>query len=164
MLDPLTAISLASAVVQFTDFGIELVRGSIEVYHSANGVNSERSNLELKITHARKLADSIISPFEHNENDGLASGDGNELRKLAESSKRIANDLLSVLNDLKVKKPAGSGRKLESFRKAVAAQTPHNKNKIAVLEKELLRVQEEMLSSILFMMRYITDDIKVEHR
>ena len=153
MLDPLTAISLAGSVVQFTDFCIRLVAGSIEIYQSTTGVNSERSNLEFKITHVRNLADKVISLLEHNKDDGLASRDGNELQELAEKCQQIADDLLSVLDDLKVKKPAGPGRKWESFQKAVAAQTPRNKNKIAVLDKALHGVQEGILNRVQVMMR-----------
>lgn len=153
MLDPLTAISLASSVVQFTDFCIRLVAGSIEVYQSATGVNSERSVLEIKTIHVRNLADKVLSHLKDNKDDGLAARDENELRRLAKSCQRIADDLLSVLDDLKVKKPAGPGRKWESFYKAVAAQTPHNKNKIAALDKMLHGVQEGILNQVQVMMR-----------
>ncbi len=153
MLDPLTAISLASCVVQFTDFGIKLVTGSIELYHSVDGTNAERSNLDKKVTRVRNLADKIILPLEHKHGDGPASKDEEELIELAKSCKRIASDLLKVLDDLKVKKSAGLGRKWESFQKAVAAQTPHNKNKIMALEKELGRVKREIFDRIQIMMR-----------
>ena len=150
MLDPFTAVSLASCVVQFADFGIKLVVGSIELYYSANGLNAERSNLELKTNHVRKLANKIIAP-EHE--DVLTFGSNDQLSHLVESCNLIAKDLLSVLDDLKVKKVAGPGRKWESFRKAVAALTPHNKNKIATLETELRRVQEMIFNEIQLMMR-----------
>ena len=152
MLDPLTAISLASAVIQFTNFGIKLVTGSIEVYHSADGANAERSNLEFKSNRVIKLADKIIFP-EHNRNDGPESKDDRQLRELARSSKSIASDLLNVLDELKVKAPASHGRKWESFKKAVAAQTPHNKKKIAELDKRLHIVHQEMFDQIELMMR-----------
>lgn len=103
MLDPLTAISLASSVVQFTDFGIKLVTGSINIYYSADGVDAERSGLELRIVHVRKLADKVIFPLEHNNDDGPASEDEKELKELAKSCKVVASDLLSVLDGLKVK-------------------------------------------------------------
>ena len=153
MLDPLTAISLASAVVQFTDFGIKLVSGSIELYHSASGLNAERSNLELKIAHLRKFTDEILSSFEH-KNEGPPSEDEKELRQLANDSKFTALHLLSVLDDLKVKRPAGPGRKWESFKKAVAAQTPHNKDRIALLESTLHGLQDGILERLHLMMRY----------
>lgn len=74
MLDPLTAISLASSVIQFTDFCIRLVAGSIEVYQSTTGVNSERSNLELKITHVRNLADKVFPTSNTTRMMGLRQG------------------------------------------------------------------------------------------
>lgn len=152
MLDPLTAISLASAVVQFTDFGIKLVTGSIELYHSADGANAERSNLELNSNRVINLTDKIIFP-EHNGDDGPESEDDKQLRELAKCSKLIASDLLNVLDELKVKAPASHGRKWESFKKAVAAQTPHNKNKIADLDKRLHSMHQAMLDQIQFMLR-----------
>ena len=151
MLDPFTAASLASCVVQFTDFGIKLVEGSIALYNSANGLNAERSNLELKTNHVRKLADKIIA-LEH-ENARLTVGSNDQLSQLAESCNLIAKDLLSILDALKVKKLAGPGRKWESFRKAVAALTPHNKDKIATLETQLRRVQGMIFYEIQLMMR-----------
>ena len=130
MLDPLTAISLASSIFQFTDFGIKLVTGTIELDHSANGLSGERSNLEYHTTLVRKRAETIIHSSDYNGDDDPASENEKELRELAASCQGMASNLLSVLDDLKVKKPAGPGRKWESFRKAVVALTPHNKNKI----------------------------------
>ena len=151
MLDPFTAVSLASCVVQFTDFGIKLILGSIELYNSANGLNAERSNLEFEINSVRKLADKIIALNE--DSDGLLSGRNHRLSILAKSCNEIAFDLLSVLDDLKVKKLAGPGRKWESFRKAVAALTPHNNKRISNLETSLRRLQEIMFNEIQLMMR-----------
>ena len=156
MLDPLTAISLASSIVQFTDFGIKLVTGTIELYHSADGLSGERSNLEHRITLVRKYAETIILSSQDNGDDDPASENDKELGGIAASCKQMASDLLSVLDDLKVKKPAGPGRKWESLRKAVAALTPHNKNMIDALDKRLHVVKEEMLNRIQFMMRYIS--------
>ena len=151
MLDPFTAVSLASCVVQFTDFGIKLISGSIELYNSANGLNAERSNLEFKINSVRKLADKIIALNE--DSDFLLSGRFARLSILAKRCNLIAKDLLSVLDDLKVKKLAGPGRKWESFRKAVAALTPHNNKRISSLEANLCSVQEIMFNEIQLMMR-----------
>ena len=148
MLDPLTAVSLASCVVQFTEFGIKLIERSIELYNSANGLNAERSNLELKTKHVRKLAEKIVA-FEH---EGFHESNG-RLINIAKSCDSIAKRLLSVLDDLKVKRLAGPGRKWESFRKAVADLTPHNKKKIATLEADFRLMQEMIFSEIQIMMR-----------
>lgn len=151
MLDPLTAISLASSVVQFTDFGIKLITGSIELYKTSNGVGADNAEIEMKIDHARKLAKRVMLPFDNTGEP--TSGDEKELRELAKSCDVIASDLLSVLHDLKVKKPAGAGRMLESFRKVVAAQTPWNKDKIASLCKRLQILQKSIFQQVHIMMR-----------
>lgn len=151
MLDPLTAISLASSVVQFTDFGIKLLTGSIKLYKTSNGVDVDHADLETKIDQARKLAKRVMLPF-HKTGEPM-SEDEEELRGLVKSCDAIASDLLSVLHDLRVKKPPGPGRMLESFRKVVAAQTPWNKDEIAALSKRLQILQESIFQRIQVMMR-----------
>ena len=156
MLDPLMAISLASSIVQFTDFGLKLVTSTIELYHSADGLSEERSNLEHQTSLVREYAKAIFHSSEYDGDYDPASENEKELRELAGSCEGIASNLLLVLDDLKVKRPAGPGRKSESFRKAVAALTPHNKNKIEALEKRLRSVKDAILNRIQFMMRYIS--------
>jgi len=153
MLDPLTALSLASSVVQLTEFGIKLVTGSVELYHSANGSNAETSDLEVKIAYVRKLAEKVDYPLEPSDDGGPASKNRGELRELAKSCKSITSDLVLVLDGLKVKKSAGAARKWESLQKAVAAQTPWNKDKIASLDKRLRVVQQAIFNQIQSMMR-----------
>ncbi|KAL9129624.1 MAG: hypothetical protein Q9175_007252 [Cornicularia normoerica] len=149
ILDPLTAISLASAIFQFADFGVKLVTDAIKLYHSADG---KRSNLKHQVTLVRKYAETIILSSKYNGNDNSTLENDKELRELAVSYKRIASELLSVLDDLKVKRPRGPGRKWESLCKAVAALTPHNKNKIEALKTKLRYVRDEILSRLQFMM------------
>ena len=153
MLDPLAAISLANCVVQFTEFGIKLVTGSIELYRSVDGANAERSSLEFQTTHLRKLSEKLINTLDQNEDDRSASSDEATLKLLATCCKDIATDLLSVLEDLKIKKKPGLGRKWESFQKAVEAQTPWNKHRIAAVKKLLVSLQAQMFNQIQFMMR-----------
>lgn len=155
MLDPFTAVSLASCVVQFTDFGIKVIKGTIELYNSVNGLNAEKSDLEFKINHVRKLAEKIIA-LDHEDADMLTLRSDGQLRERAKDCNLIAKDLLSLLDDLKVKQLQGPGRKWESFRKAVATLTPHNKKKIADLENKLSLVQELMRNEIQLMMRQVS--------
>lgn len=145
-MDPLTAVSLASCVVQFTDFGVKLVSSSIKLYYSADGFDEERSQL-------RNFAEKVALSLVHCEDGKEASNDLRDLRELGETCQKIALELLSVLDGLKVKKPGGASRKWESFQKAVAAQTPWNKGKVALLERRLRSVREEMFQRIQAMMR-----------
>lgn len=147
MLDPLTAISLASAVVQFTDFGIKVVTESLKLYRSS------KSDLEPKIARISLLADKIITPLKNNNDGRKKSRFYQEIENLAETCKSITTELLSIFNGLKANKPAGPGRMFESFQKAIAAQTPWNKKLVTSLEKELSEVQKEMFHWIQLMMR-----------
>ena len=153
MLGPLTAVSLASSVVQLVDFSIKVVTGSIELYHSANGSNTERSDLEAKTARICNLAERVDVPPEPSNYVSSGPTDSRELGELAKTCKSVASDLIAVLGDLKVKRPAGPGRKWESFQKAVAALTPWNKDKIASLDKRLSRLQQDIFSQILIMLR-----------
>ena len=153
MLDPLTAVSLASSVVQFVDFGIKVVTESIELYHSVDGSSGDLSDLETKIVRTRELAQKIEVVVEQNREREHVSEDENTLKNLAISCNSITSDLLTILDGLKNKKSAGPGRKWESLQKAVKAQTPWNKAKIESLEKRLLRVRLAIFEQIQIMMR-----------
>ena len=115
MLDPLTALSLASAVAQLTDFGNKTLKGSIKLYYSANGVDAERSDLEFKIQRLREIADKVKIPLQPDSSREAISSDEEELEHLAESCGRIASDLLSVLDAFKVKNISRSGPKMGEF-------------------------------------------------
>ena len=149
MLDPLNAIGLASAVIQFTDFGIKVVKGSLEIY------KSYESDLETKIRQISLLADRLLPAIEDDTDEQQRHQNLRELGKLAKTCKWIATELLSVLGSLKANKPAGFGRKFESFQKAVAAQTPWNKKRVASLEQKLYEAHRSMLHWIQITMRYL---------
>jgi len=103
MLDPLTAISLASSVVQFTDFGIKLVTVVLSTITLLMGSMRRGPVLNSGFVHVRELADNVIFPLEYNNDDRPALEDEKELKELAKSCKVVASDLLSVLDGLKVK-------------------------------------------------------------
>jgi hypothetical protein len=46
MHDPLTAISLASAIVQFVDYGTKIVLNTKEIYQSTSGATDANNRLE----------------------------------------------------------------------------------------------------------------------
>ena len=124
MLDPLTAVSLASSIVQLTDFGIKVVTSGINLYYSVDGFDAETSDLDFRTTNLRKLTDRVVVPPGHDDENKSTSEGEKELVDLAKRCRTIATELLTVLDGLRVKKPAGTSRKWESCRKAIAAQTP----------------------------------------
>ncbi|KAJ5547388.1 hypothetical protein N7494_004973 [Penicillium frequentans] len=54
VLDPLAALSIATSVIQFVDFGAKLLSKSREIYKSADGVLADHAE---QVAVASKLAD-----------------------------------------------------------------------------------------------------------
>lgn len=55
-MDPLSALSVASSVVQFVDFGRQLLSASYEIYRSSSGISSK--NVDLR-TISKDLTDLV---------------------------------------------------------------------------------------------------------
>jgi hypothetical protein len=154
MLDPLTAVSLASAIVQFVDFASKVIRGASEIYNSADGALRDNAELEDSTTKINQLNDRILVPSTVTNTGGTLAED-TALTELASTSKVVADELLSLLQDFRSVRRSGSHRKWESFRKAVLAQTPWNKDKIQRLESKLNGLQEMIRSHLLDVLRYV---------
>ncbi|MCJ1293593.1 hypothetical protein MMC34_005148 [Xylographa carneopallida] len=62
MLDPFAALSLASSVVQFPDFGGKLFKEGSELYHSVNGALSVNVELEKITVDLREVTRKLEAP------------------------------------------------------------------------------------------------------
>jgi len=58
-MDPLTALSLASAVVQFVDFGISILKAGNEVYRRLDGCSIRNAAIEDVTTDLQELMDRL---------------------------------------------------------------------------------------------------------
>ena len=54
-MEPLSALAVACAVIQFVDFGSKLIGTGLEVYKSPNGAPEEAIEIETLATHAEQL-------------------------------------------------------------------------------------------------------------
>ncbi|KAF8862787.1 hypothetical protein BDZ45DRAFT_183438 [Acephala macrosclerotiorum] len=106
MLDPFSALGLASNIVQFVDFASELVSGSVELYRSADGTS--KRNVELaSITSDLKSISSSLKSADHDEG---------QIPALSKQCKTLADQLLGMLQDLAVK---GRHRRWNTFQQAL---------------------------------------------
>lgn len=134
MLDPFSAIGLASNIVQFVDFSCKLLSESKEIYKSVAG--SSAGNLELKEVYGNlhdistKLAASTSPLLALRKRP---SKEVEALRKLASSCKDVADELLSIIQELKT--DTGNHGKWQSFRQALL--DGWNKQKVDALQKRL---------------------------
>jgi hypothetical protein len=109
MIEALAAVGLASSIVQFVDFGTKLLSNGRELYKSAEGVLQE--NVELG-----KITESIKSTAQSIANNAIGVND-TELREMAGACKTLADELLTVLNSLKIDNT--KNRQLEIIRKSL---------------------------------------------
>ena len=153
-MDPLTAISLASAIVQFVDFSSKLIAEGHQIYQSIEGASRANSRTEDITNHINSLNKHLLQPDRRYSQTRVSSGSETALRDLATACKTVADDLLHLLEELKVDKHSqGAKRKLETFRKAVLTQNPKNKDKIKSLEDQLDKIQKQINRRLVTMIK-----------
>ncbi len=150
MLDPFTALSLASCIVQFVDFGSKLLSASGELHRSAEGALVENVELEVIAKDVIQLNNMLAISARSPTDTRQLTKDEEALRKLAESCKLVANELLLVLELLRLQSP---GHNWQSFRKAL--RTVWKKNKIQGLEDRLNKLQKQVNDRLIVMMRCV---------
>jgi hypothetical protein len=140
-MDPLSALGLASNIVQFVDFTCKLISITHSLYESTSGTKEENLELE-KLAHAiRSLADDATAKFPNTKN---ASTQEVTLRELSDMCRGVADELLSVLQTLKVK---GSHKKWESFYHALKSEW--KQKEISALEERLHRIGNILSTKVL---------------
>lgn len=114
MLDPLSALSLAAAIVQFVDYTTKIVLGAAEIHASATGSldkNVELSSITIDLS---DISDKLVIDDRNQSN--TYSNDERALSSLAMQCRDVANKLLTTLEDLSVK---GPHKKWKSVRQAL---------------------------------------------
>ncbi|KAM0794000.1 hypothetical protein BDR22DRAFT_49856 [Usnea florida] len=114
-MDPLSALSLASNIVQLVDVGTKVVSATFELY-SPDGITIN-GELECVMSDLVKICSALERPQDH-INGPRSSNSELELIPLSKSCKTLGEELLTVLNSLKVQSPH---KKWQSFRQALKA-------------------------------------------
>ena len=142
VLDPFSALSLASNIVQFVDYGGRLVSKSVELYKSAIGEATENIDLESVAQRLQLIAGELEDSTVVGDWKGK-SQDEDALRQLALSAQKAANELISMINDLKVDpKASGLPKSIQSLRQAF--RHIGMENRLEAFEKKLDRYRSEM--------------------
>lgn len=136
-MDPLTALGLASNIVQFVDFTSKLVSSTRELYVSSSGAKGENLELESIAQSIQELA-GRVRPSNIEQRVILANQD-NSLFDLSDQCIAVSNELLSVLESLKVK---GPHRRWESFHQAISSQW--KKSTIESLQRRLYGIGNQL--------------------
>ena len=147
MLDPLTALSVASCVLQIVDFGCKLVSETQEVYYSACGATKNN------VTGAEIARDIELLYIDLKTKDltfHRIDPDEKALGKLVDSCLLEQNEMHKLLADLTV---PGDATKWKSFKSAI--KSARKRGKVDQIESRLLRIQKQIDSRLLVMIKYV---------
>lgn len=146
-MDPLTVISLASAIVQFVGFSSSVICGIREVYSSVSGATAQSDEAVQAVEHLGDLTRRLprVVPT-------LAlTPDERRLLDLQEGCETISEEFRKILQAGRAKTP----RSLRSSLRATC-KLMRNKKKIANLQSKLDRCRGEVLGVPQALMRYAT--------
>lgn len=178
-MEPLSALSLAAAIVQFVDFSSKILVTGYESYHSTHGTTQEQFDLEELTQNLFKFQDLLATrPSGFEEDDDIGNGpqtlsaqdlspqnlelrttgaraqecDENQkaLKELAIQCRGLAEEILRLLKDLKVH-GTGALRTWDSFRQSCRSR--FKKSQITRLETKLKNISEHINSRLLYMIR-----------
>lgn len=116
VLDPQTALSVATSVLQFVDFGTKLISKGREIYKSADGVLADHAE---QAAVASKLADLTRGLSKSADSFNTLVNPAPEdtaLAKVALDCLEVAEDFSAAIDQLAV---TGDRRKWKSFRQAL---------------------------------------------
>ena len=130
-MDPLSALSLASNIVQLVDVGTRVVSASFELY-GPDGI-STNGELESVMSDLVQICSALEQPQQQINGPGSSNSEL-QLIPLSKSCKNLGEELLTVLYSLKVQSPQ---KKWQSFRQALKAVWK---------EKEIHRYKERITS------------------
>jgi len=146
VLEPLSAISLAGNVVQFIDLCSKLLAEGWELYRSSAGATASNLELETTAESLGQLSDRIKFSLElrtgvtdDQPSTHKTTNAEDALRNTAISCRRVADDLLKTLRDLRVK---GPNKKWQSFRQPLRGI--QKKEQIEQMSKRLSKYREEL--------------------
>lgn len=100
-MDPLTALSLASNVIQLIDFGIKVVSVSWEIYDSASGSHKGVDELAWTIRNLQSLTEALKTSTASVAESSPQTRNDAELLALAREAESSADESLTLLAKLR---------------------------------------------------------------
>ena len=133
VLEALTAVGLAAAVVQFVDFTAKLISKGNKYYRSEDGALEEHKELRRAADNVNRLSERLTHSAEPYTQANNLQPEEQALKHVAQDCLDIAKELTAKLDDLKLE---GGRQRWKSFRQAL--KSCWSKEKI---EKMLQRLE-----------------------
>lgn len=150
VLDPLSALSVAGNVVQFTEFTINLLSKSRKIFNSEEGTLIENIELEAVARNLAELSGRIGETFSTQTRGQILTFDDINLKSLCDNCISTAEELLAALGKLRLQ---GKHEKWASFRKAL--KTVLSENELNGLSRKLEGYRRQIDTQLLVSLRYV---------
>lgn len=147
-MDPLSALSVASSVVQFVDFANKLVSGSYEIYQSATGEAERSYELRTITNRLVRLNKTLEKSLSDPPGQQLLPSE-KDLLPLCRKCTEVAKKLLDALNKLTVQSRV---RVWSSFCQAL--RMVWSQGDIDELQKRLDAFKQQVSMHLLVSLRY----------
>ncbi|KAF8855734.1 hypothetical protein BDZ45DRAFT_746174 [Acephala macrosclerotiorum] len=158
-LDPLTALSVATSVIQVVDFSLKIVSKSRDLYRSNGGVLEENGETETVTIRPEDLTSRLQYPEDIQDRTGQHGTDErtqhNRLRDICQECSEASDELIAFLGKLKVPKWS-ENRKWKSFRQAL--KSVWSKKAIDQMASRLEVLRAELDSHILEILRSLNGE------
>ncbi len=143
-MDPISALSVAAAALQFVDFSRQIVCKSRELYQSSTGTIRENREAETVTMRLKELAQHLRQPA------NATSSPGSRLQGICEECVDTSDVLIGRLHALKIPQH-GSGQGWKSFRQAL--KSAWSKREIDATAAKLSGLRAELDTEILVHLR-----------
>ena len=151
MLDPLSALSAAAAVLQFVEFGSMLLAKSHELHKSTDGASASNSELETTAEELQQLVHRLSRPLASIKSQDTTLDDTEAaLVSLTKQCSNAAEEFLCTLRKLKVSE-GSSNRRWRSFQQALKCLW--KKERLEAMENRLQGFRERLIVHVLASMR-----------
>jgi len=147
-MDPLSALSLASNIIQIVDFSSRIVSRGYELYNSADGRTEEHAMLDNAAENLSRLYEDLNSCLKSNSRK-LTQAD-QQLLELSARSKVVVDELRQALDKAKV---MADDRKWQSVYQAL--RTIRTDKQISTLAGQLGEIRKQVDTAILISLRYV---------
>ena len=141
-MDPITAIGLAAAVIDFVGFSWGLVTGAREIYRSANGTLDENKHLEDIMGDLDSIADDL------NETSPGGTRAERAIKQLAKDCQAESAALLVILGTLKVRGKKTVWKSLKAKFESLLA-----KEDVDELKGRLQEYRSEITTNLILVLR-----------
>jgi hypothetical protein len=143
-MDPVTAVGFAAGILTFIDFSYNLISGTYSVYKSVNGTTLENACINTVISDLLEVTEGLQPNVEGKAKHERA------LCKLAENCHDLAQDLLEILEKLKIN-DKNTNTKWKSLK--VKWVSMRKEKEVASIEKRLDGYRSQILVRLNLMLR-----------